>query len=58
MTKIKIILNGEEKNIVSQTSIADLIEQLGIEKVRIRSVLTCEAEKGVCIKCYGRNLAT
>ncbi len=37
---------------------ADLIEQLGIEKVRIRSVLTCEAERGVCIKCYGRNLAT
>jgi DNA-directed RNA polymerase subunit beta' len=37
---------------------ADLIEQLGIEKVRIRSVLTCEAERGVCVKCYGRNLAT
>ncbi len=37
---------------------ADVIEQLGIEKVRIRSVLTCEAERGVCVKCYGRNLAT
>ncbi|HLD88540.1 MAG TPA: DNA-directed RNA polymerase subunit beta' [Candidatus Omnitrophota bacterium] len=37
---------------------ADFIEQLGIEKVRIRSVLTCETEQGVCIKCYGRNLAT
>ncbi|MBI4310009.1 MAG: DNA-directed RNA polymerase subunit beta', partial [Candidatus Omnitrophica bacterium] len=37
---------------------ADLIEQLGIEKVRIRSVLTCETKQGVCIKCYGRNLAT
>ncbi|HOW35943.1 MAG TPA: DNA-directed RNA polymerase subunit beta' [Candidatus Omnitrophota bacterium] len=37
---------------------ADLIEQLGIEKVRIRSVLTCESERGVCIRCYGRNLAT
>ena len=37
---------------------AEFIEHLGIEKVRIRSVLTCEAEKGVCIKCYGRNLAT
>ena len=37
---------------------ADIIEQLGIEKVRIRSVLTCESERGVCIKCYGRNLAT
>ena len=37
---------------------ADTIEQLGIEKVRIRSVLTCESERGVCVKCYGRNLAT
>ncbi len=37
---------------------AEFIEHLGIEKVRIRSVLTCEAEKGICIKCYGRNLAT
>jgi DNA-directed RNA polymerase subunit beta' len=30
----------------------------GIERVRIRSVLTCEARRGVCISCYGRNLAT
>ncbi|MBF0504114.1 MAG: DNA-directed RNA polymerase subunit beta' [Candidatus Omnitrophica bacterium] len=37
---------------------ADLIEQLGVEKVRIRSVLTCEAGIGVCVKCYGRNLGT
>ncbi|HDN59035.1 MAG TPA: DNA-directed RNA polymerase subunit beta', partial [Candidatus Marinimicrobia bacterium] len=34
------------------------IQNLGIEKVRIRSVLTCESEHGVCAKCYGRNLAT
>jgi DNA-directed RNA polymerase subunit beta' len=34
------------------------IERLGIEKIRIRSVLTCESERGVCAKCYGRNLAT
>jgi len=34
------------------------IQSLGIEKVRIRSVLTCESEHGVCAKCYGRNLAT
>jgi len=34
------------------------VEAAGIEKIRIRSVLTCEAEKGVCAKCYGRNLAT
>jgi DNA-directed RNA polymerase subunit beta' len=37
---------------------ADLIETAGIERIRIRSVLTCEAKKGVCVKCYGRNLAT
>jgi len=37
---------------------AEFIEHLGIEKVRIRSVLTCEAERGLCVKCYGRNLAT
>ena len=37
---------------------ADLIVAKGIETVGIRSVLTCEAEQGVCAKCYGRNLAT
>jgi len=30
------------------------IEEAGIEKVRIRSVLTCEAKRGLCRKCYGR----
>ena len=49
--------------IVEQGSIitgdkADQIEKLGIEKIRIRSVLTCESGRGVCTKCYGRNLAT
>ena len=33
-------------------------EECGIEKVRIRSVLTCESERGLCQKCYGRDLAT
>ncbi|MBN2546177.1 MAG: DNA-directed RNA polymerase subunit beta', partial [Spirochaetes bacterium] len=37
--------------------IAEKIDELFIESVRIRSVLTCEAKKGVCVKCYGRNLA-
>ena len=37
---------------------ADMIEKLGIEKIRIRSVLTCESGRGVCTRCYGRNLAT
>ncbi len=34
------------------------IEQAGIEKIRIRSVLTCEADFGVCAKCYGLNMST
>ncbi|MBR5240612.1 MAG: DNA-directed RNA polymerase subunit beta', partial [Muribaculaceae bacterium] len=38
--------------------IAQQIEDSPIERVEIRSVLTCESKKGVCAKCYGRNLAT
>ena len=38
--------------------VADRIDQSPIEQVEIRSVLTCESKKGVCAKCYGRNLAT
>src|SRR5690606_472540 len=38
--------------------IADAIEAAGVESVRIRTVLTCEAKHGVCQMCYGRNLAT
>ncbi len=37
---------------------AELIDSLPIEQVEIRSVLTCESRKGVCAKCYGRNLST
>ncbi len=37
---------------------AEEIENFGIEKVRVRSVLTCEAPTGLCVKCYGRNLST
>jgi len=37
---------------------ARAIEDAGIETVEIRSVLTCESKRGVCVKCYGRNLAT
>ncbi len=37
---------------------ANNIAQAGFEQVRIRSVLTCESQRGVCAKCYGRNLAT
>ena len=38
--------------------LANAIQQAGIERVKIRSVLTCEAKRGCCVKCYGRNLAT
>jgi DNA-directed RNA polymerase subunit beta' len=37
---------------------AERIESVAIEKIRIRSVLTCETKQGVCAKCYGRDLAT
>jgi DNA-directed RNA polymerase subunit beta' len=39
-------------------NIARRIEDAGIETVEIRSVLTCESKRGVCVKCYGVNLAT
>ncbi len=38
--------------------LAAAIQAAGIERVRIRSVLTCESKRGVCQLCYGRNLAT
>jgi len=38
--------------------VAKRIEETGIETVEIRSVLTCESKRGVCVKCYGKNLAT
>jgi len=38
--------------------LANAIQSAGIETVHIRSVLTCKASRGVCIKCYGRNLGT
>jgi DNA-directed RNA polymerase subunit beta' len=38
--------------------VSNAIDESGIEKVKIRSVLTCEARRGICRMCYGRNLAT
>ncbi len=49
-----IVAAGEEIT----EPIAAAIEESPIESVEIRSVLTCESKKGVCMKCYGRNLAT
>ncbi|MCK9602924.1 MAG: DNA-directed RNA polymerase subunit beta', partial [Candidatus Omnitrophica bacterium] len=47
----------EQGSIITEEK-ADIIEKLGIEKIRIRSALTCESGRGMCTKCYGRNLAT
>ena len=49
-----IVKSGEEIS----SEIAKFIEEIGIESVEIRSVLTCESKRGVCVKCYGKNLAT
>ena len=54
VTSELIVAQGEEIT----EAIAARIEAAGIETVEIRSVLTCESKKGVCAKCYGRNLAT
>jgi DNA-directed RNA polymerase subunit beta' len=50
-----IIVNAGE--LISE-DVANAIEKANIEEVEIRSVLTCEMRRGVCSKCYGRNLAT
>jgi DNA-directed RNA polymerase subunit beta' len=47
-----------EDNTLINRKKMDQIEAAGIDRVKIRSVLTCEAQHGVCRKCYGRNLAT
>jgi DNA-directed RNA polymerase subunit beta' len=54
ITNELIVAGGEEISIDA----ARLIEDAAIETVEIRSVLTCESKRGVCVKCYGRNLAT
>jgi DNA-directed RNA polymerase subunit beta' len=54
--------NGKEVIVAANEIIdeysAKKIERVGVEKIRIRSVLTCESRRGVCAKCYGRNLAS
>jgi len=54
ITEELIIKAGEEIN----ADVAKYIEEIGIESVEIRSVLTCESKRGVCVRCYGKNLAT
>lgn len=60
----KKVINPETKEVIVDKdeyiteAIADKIVAAGIEEVEIRTILTCNTEKGVCRKCYGRNLAT
>jgi len=54
LTDELIISAGEQITM----DIAHNIEEAGIEFVEIRSVLTCESKRGVCVRCYGKNLAT
>ncbi|MBN2532629.1 MAG: DNA-directed RNA polymerase subunit beta' [Spirochaetales bacterium] len=61
LERVKHPITGEIIVDVNQEitdEIAEKIEEAGIEGVRIRTGLTCEAKHGVCVKCYGRNLAT
>jgi DNA-directed RNA polymerase subunit beta' len=54
VSKKKVVAAGE---MISEKAAA-AIEDLGQERVKIRSALTCETKRGVCISCYGLNLAT
>jgi DNA-directed RNA polymerase subunit beta' len=61
LERVKHPITGEliiDVNEEITQEIAEIIEKAGIEGVRIRTVLTCEAKHGVCRRCYGRNLAT
>ncbi len=51
----RVLVEGGQ--LIDESKAAE-IEDLGIEEVQIRSVLTCESRRGVCAACYGRNLAT
>ena len=57
-----VLVPGSDEVLVRKNELiderkADLIEKSGVQKMRIRSALTCEAEEGVCALCYGRDLA-
>ena len=61
LERVKHPITGEliiDVNEEITEEIAAVIDAAGVESVRIRTVLTCEAKYGVCRKCYGRNLAT
>ena len=54
LTDELLVSSGQEITL----ELAQQIEDAGVETVEIRSVLTCESRRGVCVKCYGKNLAT
>lgn len=47
-----------EAGTIITEDVAHLINDAGVENMEIRSVLTCESHRGVCVKCYGKNLAS
>ncbi len=47
-----------ESNTEINEDLAAQVQLSGLQKVKIRSALTCESRRGICVKCYGRNLAT
>ncbi len=51
--KVVIDMNEEITEVTAQT-----LENLGIERIKIRSLLTCESKKGICLLCYGRDMST
>jgi DNA-directed RNA polymerase subunit beta' len=52
----EVIVHGGEE--ITEDLASQIQSAGGIDRVKIRSVLTCESRRGVCVKCYGRNLAT
>jgi DNA-directed RNA polymerase subunit beta' len=50
----EVLVSRDE--MINETSV-EVVEEAGIDRVFIRSTLTCEAERGVCVTCYGRDLA-
>src|SRR3989475_6832755 len=63
-TSLDDVIDPVEGTVIVETGqeidedLAAEIQRSGVQRVRIRSVLTCETRRGCCIKCYGRNLAT
>ena len=58
---VRDTLSGEiivQANTEITEELAQKIEESGLERVRIRSTLTCESKRGICVMCYGRNLGT